>query len=308
LKRENKDYLPLFLHSEDPLRVYIIDNQIIGCSPYGGYESSPALAYDYLLRLNNNEVTNEAIPKVFQDFFKNKKPLSVDKYQFNTCFIGSNGPWPNHCLTPSITIQDTSLPILLHDFILDGLALIPRIEITAYDAFLSFANICTNSLCESLNRYKRKHFIHTLSEELITQEIHDIKLMDNRNEAQFKNQYLDMQLFAFNYLDFLKENILISKTSVYEILRFSGARLLAYLSNEPIVSSYLKDVVKQFVQIDNLTEIELILFYTLLMAVHNDQNKQNFQSEIGKIIKENYETNEKLFSIVEDRIYKKFPR
>jgi len=308
LKRKTKDYLPLFLHSEDPLRVYILENQVIGCSPYGGYGSYPALVYNYLLKLDNNEITNKAIPKEFQDFFENKEPLSIEKHQFNACFIGTNGQWPSHCLTLSLTIQDTSLPVLLHDFVLNDLALKPRIELTAHNAFFSFANICTNALCELFNHYKRKHFVQVLNGELITQEIHNQKSMNGRYTTQYKNQILDMQLFTLNYLNFLKEKILISKSSISEILRFSGARLLAYLSNEPIVSSYLKGVVKQFVGNDNLTDKELILFYTLLKAVRNDQYKQNFQSEIGKIIKENFEVNEELFSNVEERIYKKFPK
>ena len=307
MKGKNKDYLPLFLHFEDPLIVYILDNQVISCSPYGGYGSYPAIVYNYLLKLTNNEVTNKVIPKEFQDFFNNKEPLSFEKQQFNTCFIGSNGQWPVHCLTTSLTIQDTSLPVLLHDFVLVGVPLEPRIELTAHNAFFSFANICTNALCELFNHYKRKHFVQVLNEELITQEIHNLKSMNGRYTTQYKNQILDMQLFTLNYLNFLKEKILISKSSISEILRFSGTRLLAYLSNEPIVSSYLKGVVKRFVERDNLTDKELILFYTLLKAVHNDQYKQNFQSDIGKVIKEIFEANEKLFLNVEERIYKKFP-
>lgn len=121
---KNDDNLPLFLHLEDPIVTYVINNRTLGCMITGGSDRYPFRAYDILHLLFSIPIIQSCFPNRFHNHFTNEEHYFLENNQ--TCLIGEDftaggGVGPYLCLRADVSIsKQTPLPVLLHNFDFDG--------------------------------------------------------------------------------------------------------------------------------------------------------------------------------------------
>ena len=296
---EKEDYLPLFISSDDPIVVYVVDNKLVDFDILGGaYYTSPKYPYYLLGKLATNPKTMHSFPKkILQqhlDFFDD-----VDVAW--PCLSGILFEGCNRCLSVSMDIQQTHDAVYVHfkDFAYiasrDGpfcsvSDLDSEITLLPKDAFLLLANICvggslvfsgmtSNDFPNNLKMIKNR--INDRYDTLYQEHVKDSKKGKYAFQKEFKKSlrgkyfslfhFYPTDLFKVDYLVYLKEELLAKRLTPEKILWLSGVNILAFFSDIPVVKTFIDNCLAQFLEsFDELSLNEKICFGALFLLCAQD--------------------------------------
>ena len=269
-ERRNAD-IPIFLHIEDTVSTFIINNELIGCMYSGGRQRWPNKAFTILRQLYESPITRNQLPKRFCDYFLNTEDIHSEKPYH--CLIGEDFTpigIDYLCLTINVKVRENKdLPVLVSNFELGGDPLNHRIELSSKEAFFIFSNILSNTRCISydiiLDKTGKEIFDGSIIEKyIVSQHQHSSSLIA-----------VDcFDRFVLSYIDFLQEQLLSDLICPNEILRLSGARLLVLLSGLEPVSRFMKKTLKKIEHYNSLSINETAMYFTLLRSLHAIKGKK----------------------------------
>ena len=290
--------IPLILEQNGTIITYIIDNQIIGTKSYAGVYTYPYRAYSLLLELATNKHSRKAIPKELLSSLDLSS--NVPAFFSKDYLIGEmDQQYGSHCISLEMTIDESvsqSIQLINIQHIngnsKTNFAYEPRL--TPLHAFFIFANILANNR-STLYRHLLKEFHLADFEHLKVQE--DIVDFERGRLQSIGPIYSDLNEFSFQYIKFLKTNLLKKTISPEEILYTSGAKTLAFLGYLPIVESYLGEV-KNKLKTQKLTFHKQVLFHTF---------RSSFIRDFDENWKKHHDEDAFFLSMFERDVAKEFP-
>lgn len=273
----NESLLPLFIHQEEPLLIYVVNNKLLRFQEYGGYNRSFTRAFYFLYLMNNNPKVNFVIPNKLYEYLKeDSKVHSILGYPL----IGElDYSIYNLSLELKITTNE-KFPTILQNIKHHNTMLDDQIGLSARDAFILFSNISTNARCDWFRKILRQEGILELKisflKKALRNEIDNDNIENNRKMVT-SNAYS----FMLDYLDYLKEQLQKNNISLECILKLSGARVLAFLAEfEPRIvpiCSILDTLSNQ----SNLHINEKIVYYSLFEIYNFSINYWRKNSELA---------------------------
>ncbi len=250
--------LPLFLNFEELLDIYVIDNEVFGCIRGDFRYSHPNRAFELLHKLFSSPVARESSPSSLNKHFKmNPFPRLI---QPRKCLLGSDD-FEGYgglffCLELQLSIQpDNFLPILLHDFVFEGLSLDYRIELSPSDAFMIFSNISVNRIVESFNSYTTNSEKKKYNRALIPQKYFT------------HSYYKSIALYCADYIDYLYNCLTENLLTPLDLLRNCGTNILVLFSSLEPVKSFIDQMLVQLQNPSLLSKNHKIIYYTLLRSL-----------------------------------------
>ncbi|MHA1435604.1 MAG: hypothetical protein ACTSO7_17325 [Candidatus Heimdallarchaeota archaeon] len=275
-----KDYIPLFLNIAEGLGVFIIDDNLIGCLNSLGSLPHSGKSFDLLHQLYANKSIQNSFPDQLRSFFESDKTGLHEKDIPESCLIGELDRWYFYCLKVAVSInEDSSFPVLISNFryshrIMDFIQLNYEVKLTATDAFLLFSNLCTNSQCAFFSTYLRNNQEIAFNKQALKKEI--TKRLETLKEPKYhfrwSTLYNNFMLFSLEYVDYLRVSIDEGKISPQTILRLSGAPILAFLINYPVISNFAKEILKELLENqDELSLNQKVIYLTFLSQINKSQ-------------------------------------
>jgi len=282
--------LPLFLTLYDPLAIYVINNEIIGCELLGEEEVNPAivmrnydlgsgfispdLAFLFLKKMFQNVSLRKYFPKELHHYFEPFIDQELPKYDIG--FMSSFGYGSlNHSLYFNLEIDESNkeFPIVLSGFSYEDTLLDHKVSLSPKDAFFIFANICANAHCRGILNLSSGSFDKLLYRKIV------------RPKEMFPN--LEYPKFTVDYLKYLREGFKKKTVDLFFILQTSGARLLLFLSRDKQVTFFIKHITEELLSSSDLIKSKKIMYYTLLKLLfkHSKSNRSFVKSSKGLVEK-----------------------
>ena len=272
----NEWLLPLFIHQEEPLLIYVVNNKLLRFHEHGGYDRSFTRAF-YFLYLMNKESKIDFIPSNLLKYLKEDSKVHsilgyplIGELDYSTLNLD--------CELKLRTNKES--PIVIHNIKHHNTKLNDQISFSAQDAFFLLANICTNARCEwfrKVLRQERELVLNTSLIKKIAREEIKSKNIENDRKIVILNAYL----FMLDYLVHLREQLLKKEISLEYILKLSGARLLAFLAEfEPEIIP-IHSILDNFSKQKKLPINEKIIYYTLFEIYNSKINFWRKDSELA---------------------------
>ncbi len=289
----NNDYIPLFLHIEEPIATFIIDNKLIGCQEWVGYERSPDRAFSLLLQLFSNFDTQTEFPKCLHKYFLAKEIKKIERPDH--CLIGTDFTFAMDsfaCLELLARIDSKEeKSVILYNFAYENVPFSLDIELLPKDAFHIFANICTNTRCVTYQNILLENKMWIFDKKLI------LKYLGSKNYT-----LLPIDNFILDYIEYLRASILKNKLVVDDILKMSGNKLLVLLLNDKPVQKFIKKIIDIFLsKYDNLSLNQKVMYYTFLISIND------IKPSLSPIVKEFFDENPDLVNKLVNDVEFKFP-
>lgn len=278
--------LPLFIHINSPISVYVFNNNIIVFKEWYGYDRYAYRAFELLHEIFNSSEGKKTIPqKLHKHFIDEKIPEEIPGYH---CLIGTEFPYPDGhylCLKCELEVtSDKQLPILLNSFTLEGKKLNLQIRLSMEDAFLIFANQCVDYYKLSfLKRDSNKDDNYIFSRKQLENEL---------------NTKLDE--FTADYLEYIRRNLDEGKLKPIQILRAGGIATLELLVGHEAILQLVDEVILELDNLKLLSQNSKILYYTFLVSLlESDSISKPLRARIKEksaLFKEIYNELKKEFS------------
>lgn len=254
MKRRHCENLPLFLHINSPLTIYVIDNKLISFKEWFGYDRFPYRAFELLHHLFSSQLRERIFPNSLAKIFRNLKTLEeIPGYH---CLIGTEYPYPDGkymCLKCDMQIIPTEqLPIKFHNFSLEEKPLNLEVEVSAKEAFYILSNQCVD------------YYLHSL-----------LKLINNEksnfvfSKEQFtKTPKTDIDVFVVDYLEHIKSKLIEQTITPIQILRMGGIAVIELLSGMKEIQNFFVEVMDELEYNENLSIDLKIMYYTLIKCLN----------------------------------------
>lgn len=291
MKDDFANDLPLFIYCDEPIAVYVIDNKLIALVENFRNKNTCWLAYYFLGKLAQNELTKDVIPKQIMN-------------QHETNFGKISAPWPcitgiidemgnNRCLSVKMSFNEKNdeKMIHLHDFAflqLYGMNMYVKdinsiVHLTPKEAFILFANICftANGLALYRDLTENEPFNKTKIKQRIDN--HYSKFPNIETGFLYEN-YL-VELFCLDYKAYLLEQLTLKTISPSIILRLCGPQVLAaFIIEHPSVQHFIREKIYEVLEKpSNLTFNQKICYYTLFRVAEYWKSSE----EITALLAEN---------------------
>ncbi|MBN1328113.1 MAG: hypothetical protein JXA54_01455 [Candidatus Heimdallarchaeota archaeon] len=296
-----RQFIPLYLRTNIPLIVYIINSEIYWLEETMGGFNGPASSL-FLIEINKHKNARKVIPSQLLLYLQQleKEEIFLKK---SFCFCGeppgSADEGDSSCLAINMTINNRKTPtILLRDF-----AFIQRYKYgipkdyhlsSRYKEQTQSRNNVPWKISQDL--YGKYFEVIYLKEKVTLSAEEAFLLFANMNvswitaiwkghsksfEDNLKNiqesiekyskdsgnkSLLNIYKFCCNYLIYLNERLIQKSITPREILRLNGADSLVFLVNNPIVHSFIETIIFKLTTIYTKLPIEeKTLYYILLL-------------------------------------------
>ncbi len=305
--------IPFFINLSEPIAVYIIANEVIGLTDHWAYSFHPGRAFEILNKLYNYPKTKAVFPEKLVEHFQ-EIPENVLKAVPHGSIAGEEDQGGCHlCLFLNVSIDEkASSPVLLHDFTIihwfhprEKLYLFTplnlKVTLSSEEAFTIFANICASCTAFWLDTPRRKEFDSKLDLTMLKEKL---KSQKNGNEGLSPRRELNYRMtnFTIDYLRFLIKKMESKQITPENTLRLNGGRILAFLSDIPIVKEYYDQVMNEVKNnYHKLSMNRKVSYYTLLEMGLHLANYQQQQIELF------YEQNKELMDTIRKELTKPFP-
>ena len=307
------DSLPFFINLSEPIAVYVIADEVIGLRDHWAYAFHPGRAFEILVQLFDHHLTKGVFPEILGDHFQ-EIPVNVIKAVPYVSIAGEEDEGRCQlCLFLNVSIDEkSSLPVLLRDFTMihrfhpleklyDFTPLNLKVNLSSEDAFSVFANICASCTAFWLESPRKESSKTKLDSFLLKEKI---KNQTRESEGLSPRRELTYRItsFTLDYFRFLIKNMESKQITPESILRLNGGRILAFLSDFPIVKEYYDQVMNEVKNnYHKLSMNRKISYYTLLeMGLHL---ANYYQQKIEAFYKQNKE----LMNTIRKELTKPFP-
>jgi len=260
---EKDDYLPLFIASNEPILIYVVDNVLVDYKINCGVDySSSYYSLLFLKELVKNTNIKLTIP---EELIKNYLAKIPKENLYFPCLSGKLFGWNNRCLAASMTIENNLVHLsnFKNIFSRDS----PVCKVSQYtnelllspeDAFIILANICVDGCNINVP------YLSTGADGF------DIEFLKNKIKSYYANLGIATTAlnknFAIDYLAFLREQLRTKHFTPEQLLNLSGSLTLVNLADLPVVESFINKANTQFLDhYDSLTINQKITYATLYL-------------------------------------------
>ncbi|MHA1434757.1 MAG: hypothetical protein ACTSO7_13020 [Candidatus Heimdallarchaeota archaeon] len=245
--------VPLVLLHEEPLLLYIFNNEIFGCHNFHQwcyYFNHRTL--NILHELFSLPASQGEIPLVFLDFFASHNSLFPLDAKFNFV-VGGTGSWGHPSLNFQLSaISDSTFPqISFHSFQYENKPLLTEISLPIKDAFFVLAN-------HWLNRRRR-----LLLYDPATQKVDYSKFLPI-NESKKDPILSQFSPFIVQYANYIVEKITKKELSLPYLLSRNGAGLVTLLRQHPLVQIFIKELLSLSLDVSKLTHMQQAQLYSVI--------------------------------------------
>lgn len=247
-------YIPLFVNFVDPIAIYIIDNELIGCNEYGFRDRLPNRAFELLHELFSSPIGKKGFPSSLSKHFQiNPFPQLLFPEK---CLTGEENYFGGlvFCLDLNLYFRaEKPLPILFHNVTFEGVPLGYEIELSPCDAFLILSNICIDHAVESFQAYTKNSEKKEYSRALLPQKIFTFHKLTT--------------LYAVDYLDHICSCLREGLLTPLELLRTGGQNILVLLSSLEPVESFIDQMLDRLQTPSSLSTNYKNVYYTFLKVL-----------------------------------------
>ncbi|NHJ49594.1 MAG: hypothetical protein FK733_17525 [Asgard group archaeon] len=246
---EKDDYIPLFILQNDPIMIYIIDNQLFGCQQYGfwgyyGLEKS----YNVLLELYTKCKTELALPKTLITHFETMEPKSIEAiFDF---VIGGKGYLDNYYLDFQLDYNVTTNQVILDQFVFNDHPLTYQVKTSPNEAFLILSNHLVN--CRR----------NAIAFDYETKEFKIVHVVD-KSDIKQANQYV------VDYFTHILSKIESGQINPFKLLQLNGAGLLEHISKIPAVQEFYVEMMHELIYYKKLSFNKKLLYYSMISLLNN---------------------------------------
>lgn len=298
---ENEMELPLFIHQEEPLLVYVLNNRLLRFHNHGGYDRSYIKAYYFLYLMNNNEKSKQYIPEQLRKYLK--KEIKAERI-LGYPLIGEYD-YSTQKLDAQIEIAKTKKePIMVYNIRDHEKLLDETIKLGGQEAFYLFANIATNARCAWFREFLEKEEREELNLTLLKN-----KASENANKGGFEKETRKAVENAYNfmldYLAYLRAQLQKNEVSIKEILRLSGARILVFLAEFEQELIPITDILETSSKQENLHRNEILCYYTLFELYRSNINYWGKESEQAEKFNQKYREKQVFIKKLREEINKR---
>ncbi|MHA1186242.1 MAG: hypothetical protein ACTSXA_04625 [Candidatus Heimdallarchaeota archaeon] len=293
-----KTFMPIFWFQEQPIEIYVINNKILGAYTGSGSfnNGSSSKAFHLLNKLFNNPHTKKDLPESLGLYFKESKVQDIKPASSLYAYLlGWHDPhMRSEFLNIDIEIQKAQeKSVLLKDFTFNNMPMDLQIPLTSREAFILLANICTSKMTD--------HFYGIVSDD-------DFDWNSYRFSEDFEKE-LWLKEFVLAYLKFIRKQIVMEKITPLELLRLSGAPVLALLiKGTEVVKKFLFQILVELKKLEELSFNRQIMYFTLLEIWKDKFSYDNKETKIFDLINDFYRDNYAIIHTIKNRIDKQYPR
>jgi len=200
------------------------------------------------------------------------------------CFAGSNDILQRYdCINfDSKILSDQKPAVLLHNFQYGQesketiINLDIEVHLTIKEAFFIFSNICSNIYYW--------HYWNLPADDTFVKNIYKQNfIMEKITDSLLKvvKDFTNIQVYTYNYLIYIYDQLLAEHLSPLELLRLNGAPTLAIFHALPSVSSFLNTILSELNNFEDVHESRKILYLQYLLHLHRDWLDDNLRKEIS---------------------------
>ncbi|NHJ84132.1 MAG: hypothetical protein FK734_01635 [Asgard group archaeon] len=309
---EKDDYIPLFARIHGPVGIYVVNNQLLELySSLICYHFTPYKTFHFLQQIyvGSYEV-REYLPKTMQE------PLTAGYQELEDIIKHSKGRirvlgeeesgFCNHCFDFNIAI--TSEGVVFNDFQYEYHDKKETLEnclpLDYKQAYLLLANMLLSMSSvyplESLFYTRKKlTFDYEYYKQGVLEYYQQIK-RDRWNDFAANNELL-INTFNLDHLIFIQQKLEAKELTPYDILRFNGETVLLFLSDTPVVRTFIDDILTRlFTNYSNLSLTKKILFYTFFRIISSHTN--DFKDPLVEKLKTLKQENKSLLLQIEKEL------
>lgn len=260
MQGENEVQLPLFIDQEEPILVYVVNNKLLRFYEHYKYDRSFGKAFYFLYLMNNVPKIKLNIPKKLSDYLKeDPKVAGIVGYPL----IGEPDYTTENLDAELKIITEEKEPIIIHNIKQHTTLLKDQIRLTEREAFYIFANICTNARCDWFREIMQKEGKFELDIPSVKEIVRKNIEMNERLGNKEKKANINAYSFMLVYLDFLKEQLQKKTLTIRDVLRLSGARVVAFLAEFEPELIPIELILETLSEQKKLHINEKIMYYTL---------------------------------------------
>lgn len=266
-----EDYcVPLLISEKIGIDEHIyafIGDRLFFYYPYYESSTNPISSYNSLLFLYKHLKKEKAIPAELQKYFQRKKPIldeklinqgiEIQEQKYNSFhLVGFFGGIDSYHLKYSLEINDKrkksiqviNCSIHKHDFDSDQDSIEQTIQhclsMTPTEAFILFAN-------NSVSYFDTHAVLRNSNME-----------QKEKDTPNMENQLRIIYYFSKDYLEWLIRNFESGEINPEMVLKWNGYETLNHLLDIPAVQDLLWETFRKIQNYKNLSNLELILYYT----------------------------------------------
>jgi hypothetical protein len=295
------EYLPLFLQQVDPTCVYVIDNNLLGYTEYGGRDQYPYRAFYHIQELYNNNIARNGIPSRLHRCLE-KVSYNPNREMSNFDMLLGEQSYGRHKLELSLKFQNKqNAEVLIENILYSGMNLNLSYSLSKDEAFLIFANITTNGSFYSFGNLVQQNNHQLISnQQLEDYFVERIEKGKKYPGAGITEEGKHLMYFVLEYLRYLLEETKANRISLYDILKFNGVQVLYNLAGYEHVQSFILECLEKLVNFEGLSRNEKIMYFTLVRF--NEGPK-----ELAKKINEFFNKNRHLMTLLTETLEYEFP-
>jgi len=228
---EKDSSIPLFVYSNQPISVYIIDNEVLFLEEYLELRNQFQLPLNFLNRLFTNPLTKTSLPP----FLKNYLDQKINDEDLCICGLEDPYSYDGRCLRTKMTISadnDSDKVVQLSDFSLyedktrtkfHTINYNYKLNLTPYEAFILFSNLI----------YEARGSILLHNKYLVTMPFDKKQFIEiyKKNGPNLSSELFKIESFCLDYFEHLLEQLQTNSISPETILRLSGPSIVVLLAN-----------------------------------------------------------------------------
>jgi len=289
------DSIPLYLMLDEPLAFYMLNDTLIGYKIYGSNEHQPYQSFILLRELITAQPNSSFVPDSLRKYFTSLLSTNFTYPDIWHYIIGTKIYQGNN-FTLNFSLNLSALPHLVYfkDFSYMCNPFDLTLQFSPSEAFFLLANICANSKAsEHWSFYYQQHL--SFPSRTARQQLRNICINDLIGPSK-----VFVNLFVYDYMVYLRQQLLSGTLSPYDLLRNNGSLILAFFGDLPSVTAFLRSIMIELQENPLLTFNQQLLYFT---ALESAQGPTKIGQEAIAFSREHPE----IISRLEKLLYKEFP-
>lgn len=277
-----KNYIPLSLELTEKIVTIIVDDTLVGSERLGGYSQYPYGSFSLLVKLFSDKKTRKVFPASIQSILT--KDFTLPTLSHENYLVGEKEQGtPFRCVSLDLSITDDSQkPVLFHDIkffnVKQKLSFDCTLRLTAREAFLILGNILVSN---QYILYRNKVGENNDFSVSLSDFYNNLKDYLNWGKSTYGDSFKYLNGVCFEYLKYLRTELLQNNLSPATILHYSGVIPLTFLRSLPIISDYVSTIIHSLENTEDFLLPKIAQYYTFL---YNMLDYSNPSDAIGRFL------------------------
>ncbi|NHK32581.1 MAG: hypothetical protein FK730_14605 [Asgard group archaeon] len=292
---EKEDYLPLFITSNEPILIYIVDNKLIDFDIGPANHGSIYLPFYFLGKIASNDISNYVFPKeLLKKHADNFQRIKIPW----PCLSGYLYEGDSRCLAAKLVINEDfseNKIIQIKNFAYIDSGDRPdcsvsyydlSVELTAEEAFHILSNILIDAKSGVPSKPVNKHSFNEKAIRSHLKEYYEkqIKTYGTKHTSLLEHYFTS--IYCLDYIVYLRKQVINGKISPEKILFNSGIHSLASMSDIPKINSFIKTTFNKYLDDSESLSFNQKICHLALLLICEDEYSYHFP-ELELTLKEN---------------------